>query len=186
MERIRIKELKAFGSIIVLIIGLEGLLYSYPIVIYSDNIAIPIMRLIFYVCLFFAAVGLFGFLLFSMQREKNKVLNINLYIPTSKKWKLSMKFTIASLTLIASLFVFVNPTPGYAAHSFAYNFLFFLPIVFLAFLLCVTGLIIYYRIDKKRRKDIKKTYRILVHISLLPYVFMFVMLTINLISMPSY
>lgn len=185
MERIRIKELKTFGSIIVLIIGLAGLLYSYPI-IYADNIATPIMRLIFYVCLSFAAVALLGFLLFSMQREKNKVLNINLYVPTSKKWRLSMKFTLASLTLIASLFVFVNPTPGYASHSFAYNFLFFLPIVFLSFLLCIAGLIIYYRIDKESRKEFNKTYRILVHISLLPYLFMLIILTINSFLMPSY
>jgi len=186
MERIRLKELKIFGSIVILLVGLAGLLYSYPIVIYADNIDTPIMRLIFYICLASAAVGMLGMLLFSLQREKNKFLNINVIVPTNKKWRLSIKFALTSLTLIATLFVFVNPTPGYASHSFAYNFLFFLPIVVLAFLLCVIGLIIYYSIDKKSRNEIKKRYRIFVHISLLPYIFMVIMLTINLILMPSY
>lgn len=186
MERIRLKELKIFGSVILIVIGSAGLLYSYPFVINADTFGQLIMRRIFYVCLSLIIACLLGLFFFSNQKDNNKLLKINVFVPTIKKWRLSMKFALVSLTLIASLFVFVNPTPGYAPHSFAYNIGFFIPVIFVALIFCAIGLIIYYRIDKKSRKEFKNIYRILVHISLLPYIFMLTMLTINLILMPSY
>lgn len=184
MERIRIKELKTLGSIILIVFGLAGLLYSYPFVINADTFGQVIMRLTFFICLSLTIAGLLGFIFFSNQKDI-KLLKINVLVPIIKKWKLSMKFALVSLTLIASLFVFVNPTPGYAPHSFAYNIGFFIPVIFVALIFCVIGLIIYYRIDKKSRKEFKIVYKILVHISLVPYIFMLTMLTINLILMPS-
>jgi len=132
MERVKIIELKKIILSIIFSIGASGLLYSFPSRNHPMFMNIYGLSVLFICSVFIFLISLIFIIYFSRQKKCNKELRNKILAPKSLDWKKSFKLSMISLTLFASLFIFKNPTPGYAPHSFAYNIGFFIPILFIS------------------------------------------------------
>ncbi|BDD05507.1 hypothetical protein [Aureibacter tunicatorum] len=180
MEKIKILELKKMASSIIFTIGICGLLYSLPSMkhpMYTHIMGISILALTSIV-VFFIGISL---KLIYLRKEDNKTLNYDLFIPSEIKWKKSIKLTIISLTLFGTLLIFTNPTPGYAAHSFAYTIGYMIPVLLTSFAFSFSGVIVYLNINEEVKKKLKLIYKVLPFISFIPLLTIILIITINVL-----
>lgn len=158
---LNLNDIKRLVSSIILTIGICGLLYSLPS--FSHPMFSNFMGISFYM-IFSSAIFLVGLI--------TKFLTPKESMP---RWKKSIHFSMISLTLFLCLFIFTNPTPGYAPHTFAYNFGFVKPVFYSSLGFSLVGLILFYTMDKFIRVKMKWTFRLLPVLSLAPIVFFLIL-----------
>ncbi|ALM20555.1 hypothetical protein AAT17_04545 [Nonlabens sp. MIC269] len=161
-SELNLREIKKIVSSIILTIGICGLLYSLPS--FQHPMWRKFMGVSVYL-IFSAIISILGLI--------SKIIIYKKYSNKRRpnlRWKKSIHLSIISLTLFLSLFIFTNPTPGYAPHTFAYNILYSAPVFWTSFGFSVTGLIMFFKTDTKTRKNIKWIFKLMPITSITPLI----------------